>query len=33
VIGEFGIDTSEMHNDSTSVSVHGQYADADGTAR
>ena len=33
VIGEFRIDTSEMHNDSTSVSVHGQYADADGTAR
>jgi hypothetical protein len=33
VIGEFGIDTSQMHNDSTSVSVHGQYADADGTAR
>ncbi|MGH3683215.1 MAG: IS1634 family transposase, partial [Natronosporangium sp.] len=24
---------SEMHNDSTSVSVHGQYRDADGTPR
>jgi transposase len=30
VIGEFGVDTSQMHNDSTSVSVHGQYVDADG---
>jgi len=30
VIAEFGVDTSEMHNDSTSVSVHGQYDDADG---
>jgi hypothetical protein len=25
VVGEFGVDTAEMHNDSTSVSVHGQY--------
>jgi transposase len=33
VVGEFGIDTSEMHNDSTSVSVHGEYRDADGTPR
>lgn len=33
VVGEFGIDTAEMHNDSTSVSVHGQYRDADGTPR
>jgi hypothetical protein len=33
VIGEFGIDTSEMHNDSTSVSVHGRYAEADGSPR
>ena len=31
VVGEFTVDTAEMHNDSTSVSVHGQYADADGT--
>ena len=33
VIGEFNVDTSEMHNDSTSVSVHGQYETADGTPR
>lgn len=31
VIAEFGVDTSEMHNDSTSVSVHGQYTAADGS--
>jgi transposase len=31
VVAEFGVDTTEMHNDSTSVSVHGQYTDADGT--
>ena len=29
VVAEFGIDTSAMHNDSTSVSVHGQSTDAD----
>lgn len=33
VVAEFGIDTSEMHNDSTSVSVHGDYRDADGSPR
>jgi transposase len=33
VIGEFGVDTSQMHNDSTSVSVHGAYESADGTPR
>jgi hypothetical protein len=33
VIAEFGVDTSEMHNDSTSVSVHGDYRDADGRLR
>ena len=33
VVAEFGIDTSEMHNDSTSVSVHGDYRDADGRSR
>ena len=33
VIGEFGINTSEMHNDSTSVSVHGDYPTADGRPR
>ena len=32
-ISEFGIDTSQLHNDSTSVSVHGVYRDAVGTAR
>lgn len=30
VIGQFNIDTGELHNDSTSVSVHGDYASADG---
>lgn len=33
VVGEFNVDTAEMHNDSTSVSVHGQYRDADGAPR
>ncbi len=33
VVAEFGVDTSEMHNDSTSISVHGEYADADGARR
>lgn len=33
VVAEFGIDTAEMHNDSTSVSVHGRYTDADGGPR
>ena len=33
VVAKFGIDTSELHNDSTSVSVHGAYRDADGTPR
>ena len=28
VITEFGIDTAELHNDSTSISVHGVYRDA-----
>lgn len=31
VVAEFGVDTSEMHNDSTSISVHGAYRDADGS--
>ena len=30
VIGKFGIDCSRLHNDSTSVSVHGTYQGADG---
>jgi Domain of unknown function (DUF4277) len=32
-ISEFGIDTARLHNDSTSISVHGGYRDADGTTR
>lgn len=33
VIAEFEIDTSQLHNDSTSVSLHGAYATADGFER
>jgi transposase len=33
VVNEFSVDTSEMHNDSTSVSVHGTYESADGSPR
>jgi transposase len=33
VIREFNVDTAEMHNDSTSVSVQGQYETVDGTPR
>lgn len=29
----FDIDTTQLHNDSTSISVHGAYADAVGTVR
>src|SRR5680860_362045 len=32
-ISEFDIDTTRLHNDSTSISVHGAYRDADGTQR
>lgn len=32
-ISEFGIDTDQLHNDSTSISVHGVYSDAIGTPR
>lgn len=32
-IEEFSVDTCQLHNDSTSISVHGAYHDADGTAR
>jgi len=32
-ISEFAVDTSQLHNDSTSVSVHGAYRDAVGTQR
>ncbi len=33
VVNEFTVDTAEMHNDSTSISVHGQYTQVDGTPR
>ncbi len=33
VVNEFTVDTAQMHNDSTSISVHGQYTQADGTPR
>ena len=32
-ISEFNIDTRQLHNDSTSISVHGLYCDALGTHR
>ncbi|MDN5795595.1 MAG: IS1634 family transposase [Intrasporangium sp.] len=32
-VAEYGIDTSQLHNDSTSISVHGAYPDAVGAAR
>jgi hypothetical protein len=32
-IGEFTVDTRQMHNDSTSISVQGLYRAADGTPR
>ena len=33
VITEFGVDTAELHNDSTSITVSGVYRDAVGTPR
>src|SRR5689334_9423635 len=33
VIAEFGVDTAELHNDSTSISVHGAYRCATGRPR
>jgi transposase len=33
VISEFAVDCSQLHNDSTSISLHGDYAAADGRAR
>jgi len=33
VIGEFAIYTSQLHNDSTSISLHGDYTAADGRER
>lgn len=32
-VREFGIDTSQLHNDSTSISLSGVYRDGDGRAR
>ncbi|WP_448070759.1 IS1634 family transposase [Georgenia yuyongxinii] len=32
-VSEFDIDTDQLHNDSTSISVHGVYSDAVGAAR
>src|SRR5665648_702434 len=32
-ISEFSIETSQLHNDSTSISVHGVYRDGVGTER
>ena len=32
-ISEFTVDTRQLHNDSTSISVHGVYRDAVGTGR
>ncbi|MCA1679987.1 MAG: IS1634 family transposase [Actinobacteria bacterium] len=33
VISEFGIDCLQLHNDSTSITLHGAYVGADGEAR
>ena len=33
VIGEFSIETTQLHNDSTTVTVTGNYPDADGRDR
>ncbi len=33
MIREFGIDTTQLHNDSTTVTVSGSYPDADGRTR
>ncbi|MCA1678081.1 MAG: IS1634 family transposase [Actinobacteria bacterium] len=32
-IGEFAVDCSQLHNDSTSIALHGDYTQADGRAR
>jgi len=32
-VSEFAVDTSQLHNDSTSISVHGAYRSAGGTVR
>jgi transposase len=33
VISAFGVDCSQLHNDSTSIALHGDYTQADGRAR
>jgi transposase len=33
VIAEFGVDCSQLHNDSTSITLHGDYTAADGRQR
>lgn len=33
VISKFAVETTELHNDSTSISVHGVYPNADGAPR
>lgn len=33
VVAEFAVDTTELHNDSTSISVHGVYRSASGAPR
>ena len=33
VVAEFAVDTTELHNDSTSITVQGTYRDADGRPR
>jgi len=32
-IGEFGVDCSQLHNDSTSITLYGEYRQADGRER
>jgi len=32
-ISEFGVDCSQLHNDSTSIALHGAYTSADGRSR
>jgi hypothetical protein len=32
-ISEFGVDCSQLHNDSTSITLHGEYLQADGRER
>jgi transposase len=32
-VREFSVDTSQLHNDSTSIALHGDYSAADGQER